>query len=72
MPANIDPKHDGQATDMSVEPQYAHRVASGPAAAAPQVGQFSEEGMVGIVQRTNRMRKGRAVERTCLCIGFEE
>jgi hypothetical protein len=50
------PKHAGHATEVRVDPQYSHRDASGPAAAAPHVGQFSEEGMAAkAVLRSNQM-----------------
>jgi hypothetical protein len=39
-PANINPKHDGQATVASRAPQCSHRAAS-VEAAAPHIGQFS-------------------------------
>ncbi|MDQ6829243.1 MAG: hypothetical protein M3081_10300 [Gemmatimonadota bacterium] len=44
MPANTAAKHDGQAMAVSAEPQKSQRDAS-TAAAAPQVGQFSEADM---------------------------
>jgi hypothetical protein len=45
MPTNIAPKQDGHDIAVSAERQYSQRVASGPGAAAPQLGQFNEESM---------------------------
>jgi hypothetical protein len=45
MPANMAPKQAGHAVEVSVDAQYSQRVAVGPAAGAPQVGQFSDAGM---------------------------
>jgi hypothetical protein len=47
IPANIVPKHDGQATVVRIEPQYSQLDALRLGAGAPQVGQLKEAGISG-------------------------